>query len=136
MRNTLKNHCKVFGEDLGNVSWNCGFNVNNYLEQDIIEPFTQYLRQAKTNRNSDFEIGDYVNLMWFDKGTKSVCSNREELRVTHVNGVFLTVESFGDKSYKSFEVNTKDVDINPKYSYGSIDGGKWMFKLTRKVNAE
>lgn len=136
MRNTLKNHCKVFGEDLGNVSWNCGFNINDYLEQSMIEPFTQYLTQVKINRNSDFEVGDYVNLMWFDKGTKSICSNREELRVTHVNGVFLTTESFGDKSYNQYSSAVKSLDKKPSYSYGYISGGKWMFKLVRKVNAE
>lgn len=136
MINTLKNHIKVFGVKLGVVSWNSGFDVDKYYYINVKCAFTEYLKEIDVNIRSDFEVGDYVNLMWFDSASKTVKVFEEDLRVTHVNGVFLTTESFGDKSYNHYSSVVKSLDKKPTYSYGSISGGKWMFKLVRKVNAE
>jgi hypothetical protein len=136
MKNTLKNHSKIFGVKLGVVSWNSGFDVDKYYHLHLKEPFTEYLKEIDINIRSGFEVGDYVNLMWFDSDSKTVKVVEEDLRVTHVNGVFLSTESFGDKSYNQYSSAVKSLDKKPSYSYGYISGGKWMFKLVRKVNAE
>lgn len=58
MRNTIVNHNKVYGEDLGHYVFNAG-----YKPQEIDKDFANRLRN---NVESHIEIGDCVSLIWKD----------------------------------------------------------------------
>lgn len=95
MRNTLANHLKVFGE-LGHFTYNASQDVNDAANIDALSYRDSALRKL--------EPGHTVYI----RGT---C---EPLVIERINGVFVTMQSYGDRSFKEFR------RVNPRYGTYTI----------------
>lgn len=84
MRNTLANHRKVFG-DLGHFTWNAGRDCNDSANIDALS----YRESALRN----LEEGQTVYI----RGTS------EPLVIERINGMFVYMKSYGDRSFREFQ---------------------------------
>ena len=84
MRNTLANHLKVFG-DLGHFTYNASQDVNDSANVDAESYRDSALRKL--------EKGQTVYI----RGTSA------PLVIERINGMFVTMLSYGDRSFKAFK---------------------------------
>lgn len=98
MRNTLANHLKVFG-DLGHFTYHASQDVNDAENIDAASYREAALRKL--------EVGQTVYI----RGTS------EPLVIEHIQGVFVTMPSYGDRGFRRF------YEVAPKwgsYTFGRI----------------
>lgn len=99
MRNTLKNHHKVYGQTLGHVVFNSGYNPGEVSEDFAKELYRNYQESAT--------IGQVVDVIWNG-------GEYQGLTVHRVSGVFVTLK------WKSGYQEYQKAGLPFDYSYGEV----------------
>ncbi len=99
-RNTMQNHIRAIGSR-GLFTWNAGLTVEQAQDAGLAEGIERSYRH-------EFKPGEVVRIRGTDEHTV----------VERVNGVFLTLASYGDRGFKTFY---RIAPPHGRYSYGHIE---------------